>query len=90
VLESAGFEVIRNTYFFAPLFFAALGMKVLRTLRQAGFGPAPVASMGELTEAKNVDALNRLMLGVLSPERHWLPARSLPFGTSVLAIARKR
>ncbi len=90
VLEGAGFEVLRKTYFFAPLFFAALGMKVLRTLRQAGLGAAPVASMGELTEAKNVDALNRLMLGLLSPERRWLPTHSLPLGTSVLAIARKR
>lgn len=90
VLVGAGFEVVRSTYFFGALFFASLGMKALRAVRRAASGSSPAATMVELTESKNVEALNRLMLGVLSPERDWLPKRSLPFGTSVLAIARKR
>lgn len=86
LLERCGFEVARTTYFFAPLFFAALGMKVLRGLR----GEQPAAQdISDMTEAKNVASLNRVMLAALAPERAWLPTGSLPLGTSIMAIARR-
>lgn len=91
VLDRAGFEVLRSTYFFTPLFFAAAGVKGLRTLRNVVSRAPEAEHIGELTESKNVDALNRLVVGAHAPERMWLAAqRALPFGTSVLAIARAR
>lgn len=89
VLERAGFEVVRSTYFFTPLFFAAAGVKGLRKVRDAIRKAPEAAHIGELTESKNVGALNRLVVGAHAPERAWLGARrALPFGTSVMAIAR--
>jgi SAM-dependent methyltransferase len=90
LLRRTGFEVARTTYFFGPLFFAALAMKGLRTVRSALRGQAPARDISELTESANVAVLNRLMLGVLEPERLWLGRGELPFGTSILAIARAR
>lgn len=90
LLMRSGFSVERSTYFFAPLFFAALGVKGLRTLRDLVRGRSQPQGIGELTEAKNIALLNRLMLSVLAPERRWLPDRRLPLGTSILAIARRR
>jgi len=89
-LVGAGFDVVRSTYFFAPLFFAAAGMKAVRVAKRRLFGEKPAAHIGELTEAKNVSGLNQLMLAVLGPERRVLSAGRLPFGTSVLAIAKRR
>jgi SAM-dependent methyltransferase len=90
VLSAGGFEVRRSTYFFAPLFFAAAAMKAVRVARRRFFGEKPAAHIGELAEAKNVEALNRIMLSVLGPERALLGATRLPLGTSVLAIATRR
>jgi SAM-dependent methyltransferase len=88
VLEQSGFKVVRSTYFFAPLFFAALSMKGVRLAKNAVFGRPNVGHATELTEMVNVSALNRLMLGVLAPEKALLRRGRLPFGTSILAIAR--
>ena len=91
MLDRAGFDVVRATYLFTPLFFAALGVKGVRTLRAAVAPPPEATHMKELAESKNVDVLNRLMVGVHAPERRWLAGRhALPLGTSVLAIARVR
>lgn len=89
LLTRSGFSVERLTYFFSPLFFAALGVKGLRTLRNAVLGPPPIHSIADLTEAKNFAPLNRLMLGVLAGERRYLERATLPLGTSLLAIARR-
>jgi SAM-dependent methyltransferase len=88
--EDTGFDVVRATYFFFPLFFAAAAVKGLRTLRDAARGKPAPAAMHELTEAKNNAALNRGMLALLALERRWLARRDLPLGTSVLVLARPR
>lgn len=88
--EETGFEVVRATYFFFPLFFAAAGVKGLRTLRDAVRGKQPPVAMQALTEARNNAALNRGMLALLASERKWLARRDLPLGTSVLVLARPR
>jgi SAM-dependent methyltransferase len=88
--EAAGFEIIRATYFFFPLFFAAAAVKGLRTAR-AGLARKPQAArFDELTEAKNNAALNRTMLALLGVEQRWLQHHDLPLGTSVLVLARPR
>ena len=91
VLERAGFTIERTTYLFAPLFFAALGVKGLRTVKNL-VAPAPKAEhMAELAESKNVDLLNKVVVTAHAPERMWLGGRrGLPLGTSVLAVARPR
>jgi SAM-dependent methyltransferase len=90
LLERTGFSVERATYFFGPLFFAALGVKGLRTLRNLVFGKPAASGIGDLTESTNIAAINRLMLGVLAGERSLLQRGGLPLGTSILAIARRR
>jgi len=91
VLERSGFMIERTTYLFAPLFFAALGVKGLPTVRNP-VAPAPKAEhMTELSESKNVDILNKVVVTAHAPERMWLGGRrGLPLGTSVLAVARPR
>ena len=72
------------------LFFAALGVKGLRTLRNVVLGQPSAQGISDLTESTNIAALNRLMLGVLAGERSLLQRADLPLGTSILAIARRR
>ncbi len=91
-LDAAGLAPVRTTYFFLPLFFAALGVKGLRAASTAlrprvAAGPRDIRGM---TEAANHPWLNRLVLAVTAPERSWLPSGRLPLGTSLLAIARPR
>jgi SAM-dependent methyltransferase len=93
LLEASGFEVVRSTYFFAPLFFAALGVKGLRTLRSIASPPKQADHIGDLVETKTPKFLNRIVLGAHEPERRLLRGSvlpRLPFGTSVMAIARTR
>jgi 2-polyprenyl-3-methyl-5-hydroxy-6-metoxy-1,4-benzoquinol methylase len=89
--EAAGFEVVRTTYFFFPLFFAAGLVKLVRSARNAVLGkPELPSDMGELTEARTNPLINRVMLALLALEN---PARrklGLPLGTSILCVARAR
>ncbi len=93
LLEGTGFEVVRTTYFFAPLFFAALGVKGLRTVRNLASPPKQAEHIGELVETNTPKFLNRIVLGAHAPERQLLRSpifSKLPFGTSLMAIARTR
>lgn len=91
VLERAGFFIERTTYLFAPLFFAALGVKGLRTVKNLVAKAPKAEHMTELSESKNVDILNKVVVTAHAPERMWLGGRrGLPLGTSVLAVARPR
>lgn len=90
VLQRSGFDVVQSTYFFGPLFFAALGMKTVRLLKNTIAGGEKARGIGDLTESKNIEVLNRIMLGVLSGERRWLERKTLPLGTSIMVIARCR
>jgi 2-polyprenyl-3-methyl-5-hydroxy-6-metoxy-1,4-benzoquinol methylase len=84
----AGFRVERATYFFLPLFFAALGMKWLRTLRNQVGKPRVAKEIGELMEGKSHPLINSVARQVLGPERHWLNTHDLGLGTSLLAVLR--
>jgi SAM-dependent methyltransferase len=89
--EAAGFEVLRTTCFFFPLFFAAAAVKAVRlvgrTLSGRRVSPGTIT---DLTEGKTTRALTRLVLGLLAPERSWLKHGNLPLGTSILVLARPR
>lgn len=89
--EATGFEVMRATCFFFPLFFAAAAVKALRLAGRALRGQATSpAAITDLAEGKTTPALSRLVLGLLAPERRWLRHGNLPLGTSILVLARPR
>ena len=85
--ERTGYRVVRSTYFFLPLFFAALGVKGLRTVRNAALGAPPLAqNIDELTETTSSPLLSAAVLRVLGTEMPVLRRAALPFGTSLLAV----
>ena len=88
--EEAGLEVQRITYFFLPLFPAALGVKCLRQLRGAVRRSSAPGAVTDLVEMKTNTTLNTVLLGVLGLERRWLRRSRLPFGTSILCVARTK
>jgi SAM-dependent methyltransferase len=89
--EESGFEVVRATCFFFPLFFAAAAVKAIRLAGRTLSGrPEPAQAITDLTEGKTTPALSRLVLGLLAPERRWLRHGNLPLGTSILVLARPR
>jgi hypothetical protein len=89
--EEAGFEVIRATCFFLPLFFAAAAVKAIRFAgRTLGGRPRQAQAITDLTEAKTTPLLSSLVLGLLAPERRWLQRGNLTLGTSILVLARPR
>jgi len=82
--------VSRSTYFFSPLFFAALGVKGLRQGRALLSPPKQAESISDLAESKSIAVVNRLALAALKPELSWLRKRDLPLGTSLLAVLKPR
>jgi SAM-dependent methyltransferase len=89
--EEAGFEVIRMTCFFFPLFFAAAAVKAIRLVGHALHGQAASPrAITDLAEGKTTPALSSLVLGLLAPERSWLRHGNLPLGTSILVLAHPR
>ncbi len=80
-LKNAGFEIERITYaniiFFFPILFGRLLMKM------TGYRPA---SENNLT----IGALNGLLGKIFGAERFWLQRANLPFGVSLVCIAKKK
>jgi dolichyl-phosphate beta-glucosyltransferase len=79
-LRHAGFDVVRVTYFHSWVLppawvFRRLGALLNRSSADDFPVPGP---------------LNRVLLGVTAAERRLLARRDLPFGLSILGIARKR
>jgi 2-polyprenyl-3-methyl-5-hydroxy-6-metoxy-1,4-benzoquinol methylase len=91
VAEAAGFRIERATHFFLPLFAPAWAVARLQSRRRKTLGPsAAAADPTTLVEFQHGVRLSRLMLPVLGPERWWLARGNLPFGTSLLLVARPR
>jgi len=84
----AGLTVLRSTYFFFPLFFAASAVKATRSVAKRIRPGTQASRMSELVETKSPPLLNAAMLRVLELERKWLRQRDLPAGTSLLCVAR--
>lgn len=88
-VEAAGFRVERLTFFFAPLFPAALMVKGLRFLRSTlERGDGDVA-LDEMAEAKDLGPINGLVKTVLGLEKPIVRGGLAPLGTSLLCIAKK-
>lgn len=87
----AGFEVVRMTCFFFPLFFAAAAVKAVRLAGHTLGGRIdPPGAITDLAEGKSLRWLSALVLGLLAPERRWLRYGNLPLGTSILVLAHPR
>jgi len=83
-LEAAGFSIVRLTYTNAALF---LPLAVLRILQRArGLRPE-----SEVQQEISVppEPINMLMTGVVGLESLWLRWFDVPFGSSLLCLARK-
>jgi SAM-dependent methyltransferase len=86
-LEAAGFTVDHLTHFMALL------VPLLAVTRRIGRWLAPLAGPARArrnAELRIVPVLNGMLRAVLTLERLWLRHATLPFGTSLLAIARRR
>jgi SAM-dependent methyltransferase len=85
-LEAAGFRVERLTHFMAAL---AAPLALVRSLeRMLGLGRADAAARRD-AELRVPPMVNGLLLAVLRAEQGWLRVGSFPFGSSLLAIARR-
>jgi SAM-dependent methyltransferase len=80
-VEAAGFYVERLTYanlmFFAPTLLGRMLMRI------TNLRPASEANI-------NIAALNGMLGQVLGAERHFLRHANLPFGVSLICVARNR
>jgi 2-polyprenyl-3-methyl-5-hydroxy-6-metoxy-1,4-benzoquinol methylase len=92
--EACGLEVLRATYFFSPLFFAAGLVKLVRTATRPLRGGKAVKvedlKVEDLIEGKTNRLITSALLSVLAVERAFLRHRDLPLGTSVICAARIR
>lgn len=86
MLEAAGFSVERATYRLGFLFLPIALCRRLKRRDTSGANPAGVAS--DVTVPHPL--VNRLLLAVCRGENRLLTRGSLPLGTSVFAVARKR
>ena len=78
-LTDAGFTVERATYFHSWLLPIAWSFRRLRSL---------TGRVGSADDFEVPGLLNRVLLGVCRFEQRWLVGHDLPFGLSVLAVAR--
>ncbi len=82
-LHEAGFAVERLTYANTILFPLAVAKRLLEPLMPSG---AP----GQSDVAPNPPWLDEALAALLGAEARWLRRRDLPFGLTVVALARKR
>ncbi len=85
LLESVGLSVVRMTHFSTALFPLIVAVKLWRKGRAAnGNGAQTPSDLRPLSPW-----LNRALLGIAMTERRVLRRVNLPFGSSLLGIARK-
>lgn len=87
-VASAGFEVEYASYINCFLFPVILPLILLRKLREWIVTPGGDESRLN-TEIRIPERLNRLFARVFAAERLWLRRGSLPFGHSLILLARK-
>lgn len=80
VVAQAGFEVERASYANITFFFPTLIGRLI--MRVTGIRPASEANI-------NVEALNGVLGNILGAESGWLRHLNLPFGVSIVCVARK-
>jgi SAM-dependent methyltransferase len=82
-LSVTGFDVERTSYFITSLFFPILAMRIAQGLFKKSTHPQ--TSLRVLPSW-----MNRLLVGVLAVEQRVFRLINLPFGVSIVAMARPR
>ena len=80
-LVVTGFEVVRTSYFISTLFFPILALRIWQGLRKESTRPR--TSIYVLPEW-----INASLVGLLGLERKLFQRINLPFGVSIVALAR--
>ena len=88
VLERAGFDVRRSSYFNMFLFPAAAAVRLLSGRNRHGGTAA--ANDKEVLKQLRIGGSNRVLAGIFSSEKLLLRGMGLPFGVSLFAIARRK
>lgn len=83
-LTVSGFEPVRVTYFNTLLFPLIAPAVLAKKLHERCTGPSERTNLSHAVPP----ALNRALAAVMGSERHLLTRWSLPFGHSIIAIAR--
>ena len=82
-LTITGFEVVRTSYFITSLFFPILALRIWQGIRKNSTHPS--TSVVVLP-----DWINNSLVGLLALERRVFQRINLPFGVSIVALARPR
>jgi SAM-dependent methyltransferase len=80
-LTITGFEVVRTSYFISTLFFPILALRIWQGLRKSSTNPR--TSLVMLPRW-----INSSLVGLLGMERRLFQRMNLPFGVSIVALAR--
>jgi SAM-dependent methyltransferase len=83
-LEAAGFDPVKVTYFNTILFPAILPAVLAKKLRERWSDPGEETNLSHDLPPR----LNRLLMRTMSSERHLLSRTELPFGHSIIGMAR--
>jgi hypothetical protein len=80
-LAVTGFDVVRTSYFISALFFPILALRLWQGLRKDSTEPK--------TSIRVLPGwINESLVGLLALERKLFQRMNLPFGVSIVAIAR--
>jgi SAM-dependent methyltransferase len=80
-LVLTGFQVVRTSYFISTLFFPILALRIWQGLRKNSTQPR--TSVYVLP-----DWINSALVGLLAVERRFFQRINIPFGVSIVALAR--
>jgi ubiquinone/menaquinone biosynthesis C-methylase UbiE len=80
-LSVTGFEVMRTSYFITTLFFPILALRIWQGIRKNSTRPKTSVVLFP-------DWINDSLVGILSLERKVFQRINLPFGVSIVALAR--
>ncbi len=83
LIEDAGFEIVRMTFFTTLLFPVVVAERMLKKLR-------PAQSTPQYNVKTPHPIINTLFLGVMFIERVLLRFFNFPFGSSLMVLARKK
>jgi ubiquinone/menaquinone biosynthesis C-methylase UbiE len=82
-LKLTGFEVVRTSYFVSALFFPIFVLRVWQSIQKDS--TRPKTSLVVLP-----NWLNSFLIGLLRMEQHLFHRMNLPFGVSIVALARPK
>lgn len=82
VIENAGFKIIYSSYFNSILFFPAIFKRFIDKI--TGSDKKQTSPIDEVP-----DFINKLFTGIFNLELNWIPKMKVPFGLSIVIVAKK-